>query len=404
MRKGIGMRMNAKKLTVQYAVLQGCYWVAGCAVSSFATVFLLHVGLKSSQVGIVMALSNILGVILQPVFASAADRAKRVTLHQITGGLAVAIMALLIFMQFIPGFILGVAVTFLVTNALLQVMQPLVSAISMYYVNRAVPVDFGIGRGIGSASFAVASTVLGVYVDKYYGVAIAVASCLAMAVMILTLFAMPVWKENVAGTEKTKKVPVKEKRQGGILAFVCRYRNFMVVMLGLTLIYVEHTFANTYLIQVVNNLGGNTRQLGTLMTVSAMSELPTMFLFSRVIRKWNSRTLICFSSVIFTVKAIGYLVCGSMSLLYLVQMMQMLAYALCLPAAVYYVNDTMTKEDKVKGQSLVVACNTLGGVFGSLLGGILLDAAGVKAMLGSGAAISAIGTVLVCVFVFRKEK
>lgn len=350
-----------------------------------------------------MALSNILGVILQPVFASAADRAKKITLHQITAGLAIGIMALLIFMQFIPGCILGVAVTFLVTNALLQVMQPLISAISMYYVNRAVPVDFGIGRGIGSASFAVASTVLGVYVDKYYGVAIAVASCLAMAVMLLTLFTMPVWKDRAAGTEK-KKTPEKEKRQGGILAFVCRYRNFMMVLLGLTLIYVEHTFVNTYLIHVVNSLGGSTRQLGTLMTVSAMSELPTMFLFSRVIRKWNSRKLISFSSVIFTVKAIGYLVCTSMALLYVVQMMQMLAYALSLPAAVYYVNDTMTNEDKVKGQSLIVASNTLGGVFGSLLGGILLDAAGVKAMLGSGAALSAIGTAFVCAFVFRKEK
>ena len=395
--------MNSKKLTVQYAVLQGCYWVACCAVNSFATVFLLHVGLKSSQVGIVMALSNILGVILQPVFASAADRAKKITLHQMTAGLAVAIMALLILMQLIPGLILGVAVTFLVTNALLQVMQPLISAISMYYVNRAVLVDFGIGRGVGSASFAVAATVLGVYVDRYYGVAIAVASCLAMAVMLITLFAMPVWKDNVVEKGKQKKTSVKEKRQGGIWRFVGRYRNFMVVLVGLTLIYVENTYVNNYLINIVVSLGGDTKRMGTLMTVSAMSELPAMWSFSKLVGKWDSRKLIRFAAVMFSVKALGYLICGSLSFLYVVQMLQMLSFALCLPSAVYYVNETMDVKDRVKGQSLLIAASTLGAVFGSLSGGVLVDFAGIKAMLAVGLGLSTIGTVIVWVFVSRKD-
>ena len=62
MGEGIGMKMNAKKLTAQCAVLQGSYWVAVCAINGFATVFLLHMGLKSSQIGVVLALGNILAV------------------------------------------------------------------------------------------------------------------------------------------------------------------------------------------------------------------------------------------------------------------------------------------------------------------------------------------------------
>lgn len=60
--------------------------MAVCAINGFATVFLLHIGLKSSQIGVVLALGNILGVILQPFVAAAADRAKRVTLQQMTAG------------------------------------------------------------------------------------------------------------------------------------------------------------------------------------------------------------------------------------------------------------------------------------------------------------------------------
>ena len=80
-------------------------------------------------------------------------------------------------------------------------------------------------------------------------------------------------------------------------------------------------------------------------------------------------------------------------------MLQMLSFALCLPSAVYYVNETMAVEDRVKGQSLLIASSTMGGVFGSLSGGVLVDFAGIKA---TGLGLSKIGTAIVCIFVSRK--
>ena len=168
-------------------------------------------------------------------------------------------------------------------------------------------------------------------------------------------------------------------------------------------IYVESTYVNNYLINIVVSLGGDIKRMGTLLTVSAMSELPTMLLFSRLVGKWDSRKLIRFAAVMFSVKALGYLVCGSISFLYVVQMLQMLSFALCLPSAVYYVNETMAVEDRVKGQSLLIASSTMGGVFGSLSGGVLVDFAGIKAMLATGLGLSMIGTAIVCIFVSRKD-
>ena len=139
----------------------------------------------------------------------------------------------------------------------------------------------------------------------------------------------------------------------------------MLGLLGMILIYVESTYVNNYLINIVVSLGGDIKRMGTLLTVSAMSELPTMLLFSRLVGKWDSRKLIRFAAVMFSVKAMGHLVCGSISFLYVVQMLQMLSFALFLPSAVYYVNETMAVEDRVKGQSLLIASSTMGGVFGS---------------------------------------
>ena len=382
--------MNSKKLTAQCAVLQGSYWVAVCAINGFATVFLLHIGLKSSQIGVVLAL-----------VAAAADRAKRVTLQQMTAGMAIAIILLLILMQCMSKMVPGIVLSFLIVNMLLQVVQPLINSISLYYVNHGIYVDFGIGRGVGSASYAVAASFLGILIGRYYGLAIMAVGCLSFAMMFVTLISMPVVKDPNESKKEEQKNTANRQRGGGILEFACRYRNYMLVLLGMILIYVESTYVNNYLINIVVSLGGDIKRMGTLLTVSAMSELPTMF--SRLVGKWYSRKLIRFAAVMFSVKALGYLVCGSISFLYVVQMLQMLSFALCLPSAVYYVNETMAVEDRVKGQSLLIASSTMGGVFGSLSGGVLVDFAGIKAMLATGLGLSMIGTAIVCIFVSRKD-
>ena len=225
-----------------------------------------------------------------------------------------------------------------------------------------------------------------------------------LLVLLINFFALYTTSQYLAVLKKEEqKNPANRPRGGGILEFACRYRNYMLVLLGMILIYVESTYVNNYLINIVVSLGGDIKRMGTLLTVSAMSELPTMLLFSRLVGKWDSRKLIRFAAVMFSVKALGYLVCGSISFLYVVQMLQMLSFALCLPSAVYYVNETMAVEDRVKGQSLLIASSTMGGVFGSLSGGVLVDFAGIKAMLATGLGLSMIGTAIVCIFVSRKD-
>lgn len=310
---------------------------------------------------------------------------------------------ILILMQCMSKMVPGIVLSFLIVNMLLQVVQPLINSISLYYVNHGIYVDFGIGRGVGSASYAVAASFLGILIGRYYGLAIMAVGCLSFAVMFVTLISMPVVKDPNESKKEEQKNTANRQRGGGILEFACRYRNYMLVLLGMILIYVESTYVNNYLINIVVSLGGDIKRMGTLLTVSAMSELPTMLLFSRLVGKWDSRKLIRFAAVMFSVKALGYLVCGSISFLYVVQMLQMLSFALCLPSAVYYVNETMAVEDRVKGQSLLIASSTMGGVFGSLSGGVLVDFAGIKAMLATGLGLSMIGTAIVCIFVSRKD-
>ena len=83
--------------------------------------------------------------------------------------------------------------------------------------------------------------------------------------------------------------------------------------------------------------------------------------------------------------------------------MQMGSFAIYIPASVYYVNEVMEERDKFKGQALMTGTNTLGGVIGSLLGGFLIDQAGVSVMNLAGLVMAVSGAVLVFLFVFRQK-
>lgn len=81
------------------------------------------------------------------------------------------------------------------TDTLLQVIQPLINSVSVYYVNKGINVDFGAARGVGSLSYAAASYLLGGLVERYGCSVILVAGFLMVTIISATVFSMPIIKE-----------------------------------------------------------------------------------------------------------------------------------------------------------------------------------------------------------------
>ena len=79
----------------------------------------------------------------------------------------------------------------------------------------------------------------------------------------------------------------------------------------------------------------------------------------------------------------------------------MLGWGLIAVSSVYYVNSVMEEQDAIKGQAYITMTYTLGSVIGALLGGALIDAAGVNAMLIFATVSAAVGMV---VLLFATER
>lgn len=394
--------MNRKKMMIEYSVIQGTYWMLFCAIYSFSTVFLLERGFTSTHIGLIMAFGNVLGVVLQPTFAALADNSGKVTVHRLTAMLAAAMLAGLAGLYVLPNVLAVVAVIFILTDALLQVLQPMVNSISVYYMNRGTDLNFGVARGFGSISFAVISSLLGTLVSGYGSKVILLTGIALLAVMIAVLALMPKYGAQRHDTAKSAgsagTANGEEKAAGGFLG---RYRYFTAVIIGLSLLMVSHNMINNYLIQIIEPLGGDSVSLGTTLSITAMLELPTMFFFSKLVKKISDKRLLMISGIFFFIKAASYLFITNMAQMYAAQIFQMGGFALYIPASVYYVNQVMKPQDTFKGQAMMAATSTLGGVFGGVLGGTLIDYANVRFMMVISTVIAFVGMILVYVYTPR---
>lgn len=393
-------KINTRLLTFQYCILQGVYWAAFCAVYTFSTVLLLSKNFTSSQIGLTVGLGNIFAVILQPVFAGIADSTKRISLQKLTALLTVITGVFYALVYFLPNILWGIAACFLLSVTFLQVIQPLINSVSIYYINQGVPVDFGISRGIGSVSYAVVSSVLG-YLTEYKGVNVIIpAGIFLLAIAVLVLLSMPLLKQNIGNTEGfvvQSSAPENPVVKESLWHFFTRYRSFSITLIAVTLLFTFHNMTNNYMIQIVQSMGGDSSDMGTVFSIAALCELPIMFIFSKLLKHFRSSRLLIISGIFFAIKSAAYLLAGNIFQFYFVQILQMGAFALYMPASIYYVNETMSSSDKFKGQAVMTATNTLGGVIGSLLGGFLLDYAGITPLLITGFVMATIGALLLWV-------
>ena len=193
-------------------------------------------------------------------------------------------------------------------------------------------------------------------------------------------------------------LPEGSGKAASLLTVFRKYPRFMAMLGGCVLLFISHILLNNFTLQIIRTKGGGSSEMGVAMAIAALSELPTMLLFSFLLKKKGSWFWMRLTGFFFILKSLGSYLCTGVGSFYAVQLIQMLAWAVIAVASVYYINAVMEPEDAVKGQALYTMAYTLGSVLGALLGGWIIDALGVDAMLLFGTASAIVGTAVVCRF------
>lgn len=379
--------------TVRYTLLNATYFVAFCTIHACAAVFLLANGFTNTEVGILLAVANILSAVAQPLIAGIIDKPGPLTNRRFILFGVLVILAGSITLMFVPDNKIVIFPVFALIYMIQFAYQPVMTALCFEYQKAGCPIFYGLARGLGSASFAVTSALIGGLVEKS-GVTI----LLWVNIVAMALSAILIWtftKPRASSPESTENAPAPQvSAHNNLLDFARTYPAFTLFLIASICFFFAHNMINDFMIQIIRNLGGGERQLGYANFLQAILELPVMALSGVILKKIRSKTLLIFSGVAFLVKILILVFANGMPMMYLSQSVQLFAYAVFIPAAAYYVSSTMEDLDQVKGQAFVTSAITLGGVFSNLVSGVILDHLGMRPMLLTGSVVCAIGVVI----------
>ncbi|EOH72042.1 MFS transporter [Enterococcus malodoratus] len=392
------METNHIKLNLQYISMQIPYWMGFSVLGGFTSVFLLSRDFSNGQIGMVLSLANLLAAVCQPFLASFADRMVRVRLSQLAAGMALLLVLFSGILLALPKAFLIVAVIYVLLYASLVLLQPMTISIGTFFISRGYGLNFGVARGLGSLAFAGAASVTGVLIERFSPTII-----LYLLIGIFLLFAVIALLIDTRkqGGKYSESLLTEHHREGsleepiGLIEFTKKYKRFIFLLFGVSLLFVYHTIINSYMFQIMQPLGGTAANAGSSLSIAALSELPTMFLFTWVLRRFKIHSLMRVAAFFFSVKAVLILFAGSIFLINVAQSLQMIGFAMHTMASVYYTNQIIPQKDLIKGQTLMATANTIGGIIGAFVGGQMLSFLSVSAMLMIGTLISLVGTVIV---------
>lgn len=408
-----------KILNLEFSCIHGTYWMVYGVVSSFASVFLLAKGFTNWNIGITFAAANVLAVILQPIVADIADRAKRLSIIGIGEILTILMMVVMLGMLVLEDSMIALSIVFILLIAWHTVLQPLFNSLTFTLEESGVHINFGVARSVGSLVYAALVAVLGTVVEKHGIVALPVSGEVILVMLLISLVITGrsynkarnchVERAHTSSDEiqmygEEKDTEPDSEESISLVQFVKRNKVFFLVNIGVVGLYFSNSVLNNYMMQIVDVVGGDSEDLGRILSVMAFCEIPTMVCFDWLRKRFSCQLMLKVASVGFTVKIMLCWMANSVAMIFAAQFIQMASFALFLPAMVHFIDEIMEKGEAVKGQALFTTMVTVTTVISSLVGGAILDMSGARMLTFIAMLATAAGAIVIIATVDKVNK
>ena len=378
----------AKKINLHYTTIQGSFGIGFGALMSFGAVLMLSRGLSNSALGVVTCIAQLLPMVLQPAVTSFAAARRGMTTRKMLMLLTLPILVMAVVMLLAPQSLGVIIAGYMLIFLMVNLITPYHNVLMVDFLTRGVEVNYGLGRGVGSGTFALATLVLGFVLEGRDSVLIVP---VIGGAMLLQLLCVAAFRYPLPAVET-----VEEQREAvGRMAILRSRRDFVLLLGAVALLLGVHNVTNVYMVHVIDRVGGAESLMGSILGVSAVTELISMPLFPKLQRKFGITALLRFAAAFFVVRLVLLLLAPSGEFLYLAAVAQFASSGILLPAIVYYVAQTLTPEQQTNGQGMIhLAGYCLGPALITLGVGAVVDGSGIQAALGVMIALAAVGTVL----------
>ena len=379
-------------------------------ISSFCSAYLLDMGYDNAEIGIILAVASVVSVFLQPVLANLSDMSKRLDAISVAGISTVIMMVMQVGLFIIKGKSIALWVIYVLLMAWELALQPLFNSLARRLSESGFKINFGICRAGGSLAYAIFTSIIGTFVEKY-GTVILPRTGLAILALLLGMIllcsrslkkAMEQKADAVAASGET--VEPEKYEEISMSMFVKRNKLFIVLNVFIMILFFQNTITNNFMYQIVTGVGGTSEDMGRIFGVMAALEIPGLFFFNNIHKKFSCSTLLKFAAAAFVGKVLTLYLANSVFMVYAAHFFQLFSFSIFLAGIVQFINEIMERGEAVRGQAVYTTAITIGGVFANIVGGIILDVSGPKTMLLVSTILTVIGAAGVFLLVGKIDK
>lgn len=359
---------------MKYNLIHFFYWITSCVVFGYITVFLKYKGLSNTQIGLVSGIGAVTSIIVSPFVSSIIYKIKNLTINKLILILYIIMYTSFFILIFFDMPVIVIMCLYISLICFVVSIVPFLSVICMNYLKIGKYINFGLSRGIGSISYALSAIMLGKLTELFNPSIVAYVFVLSSLLLLIVLFYMPKLDFEHENTHKNESI--------SIVGMIKKYKTFFGILIGFAFLYGSSSALSTYLINIINNLGGNTSLYGCAIFCSAASEMPIMALTHTLLKKYKCEILLIIASICYVIKNLMICLSPNITILLVGMMFQSLSFGLFTATITYYVNEKIHTEHEMMGQTMITVMSSgVGSMIGNIFGGLLQNIFGLSSLL-----------------------
>lgn len=364
------------KTNLMLGLVQGFYWMASCIFVSFLVRLLHHFGYNDYVSGIVLMVSSVATILVQPLLGSLADRIRSVK-RLILGSLGVAAVSaalLAVFSQSLAAVLVLVFVIFSSFRSQIYIID-----LWSLRVGRNDPqFRYGFTRSFGSVFYALSAVFFGYGIDHLGG---SIIIPLFIGLIVVDGAVVLLVKEPQLQPEEQveQKQTVSLQSAAGMLL---KNRQYLILLISYCLVEMSSVPMQNYLTRKFEVMGTGDFYVGLSFLIMGLLQIPTLLVMDRLHRRTTPAILMLISLFGIALRGcmIGFgfhpwVVVGAFCT-------EFFAFGLYIGTIHVYLKGILPMAVLYFGTTLYSAVSSgFGGILGNYLAGFLADVLGVNQMM-----------------------
>ncbi|HSK69733.1 MAG TPA: MFS transporter [Candidatus Limnocylindria bacterium] len=367
---------NGFRIEAVFAGVYSSFWMGYAPLAGFLAVYLTYHGISDTSIGVTASAIAMLTIGFQLAVSSFSDAHLSIPVKRIILAVYFTILALVTLLALIPLPVALMLVVFALALSLSNTMPGLINAQILQFINSGQRVNIGWPRGTASIAYAFTAFYIGRLVENY-SPSILMPLCLVITVFgVIIALMMPVpSRDEDEGAIPALAEPIRKTSLRQMLAASPVLQLFL-----LSVIFMSAGQSNVALFinRVVEHVGGNRADLGLAMAIQAGVEMPAFFLTPFLLRRFRARAILVLALSAYLAKFTILYFAGSLGGVYTAMAVSILAFGLFGVTSVYFVNDMVRVNEKVRAQALVAVSGSLAAIVNNLTSGWIVDNWGIE--------------------------